>query len=67
MSSHTHVKTRTDSTSIDFMLERKIGNKGHGEGKWPAVEAWLKRTKEVEAYKRAVSKTGHTLHGNFKQ
>lgn len=49
------------------MLERKLGNKGHGEGRWPQVEAWLQRTKEVESYQRAVKRTGYTLSGNFKQ
>lgn len=48
-------------------MERKLGVGGIGEGKWPEVEAWYKRTHEVESYQRAVQKTGYTLNGSFKK
>lgn len=53
--------------SVQFIMERKLGVGGRGEGKWPEVEAWLARTEGEEAYKKAVKKTGYTLDGNFKK
>lgn len=53
--------------SVQFIMERKLGVGGRGEGKWPEVEAWLARTENEKAYKRAVEKTGYTLDGNFKK
>jgi len=34
---------------------------------FPEIEAWMTRTKEEAAYKKAVKKTGYTLEGNFKK
>lgn len=53
--------------SVQFIMERKLGVGGRSEGKWPEVEAWLKRTEGTEAYRRAVERTGYTLDGNFKK
>lgn len=51
--------------SVDYMYERDLGV---GEpGKYPEVEAWLARTKQVESYRRAVERTGYTLDGDFKK
>lgn len=53
--------------SVQFIMERKLGVGGCGEGKWPEVVAWLKRTEAVEAYRKAVDKTGYTLNGNYRK
>lgn len=56
--------------SIEFILTRKLGTFGKtiGDGAWPETEAWLKRTMERPAYKKAVERSGYTLesHGKFK-
>lgn len=44
--------------SIDFIFARELATKG---GSWPRVEKWLKGLHELESYKKAVEKTGHTL------
>lgn len=51
--------------TIDFIFTRKLGTTG---GNWPETEAWLKRTQERPAFKKAVEKTGWTLDskGQFK-
>ncbi|CAN8100136.1 unnamed protein product [Discula destructiva] len=53
--------------SVQFIMERKLGVGGRGEGRWPEVEAWLQRTEAAEAYLKAVDKTGYTLDGNFRK
>lgn len=53
--------------SVQFIMERKLGVGGRGEGKWPEVEKWLARTEGTESYKRAVERTGYTLDGDFKK
>lgn len=53
--------------SVQFIMERKLGVGGRGEGKWPEVEKWLARTEGTEAYKKAVERTGYTLDGDFKK
>lgn len=53
--------------SIQFIMERKLGVGGRGESKWPEVVAWLERTEASEAYRKAVSKTGYTLDGDFRK
>lgn len=53
--------------SVQFIMERKLAVGGRGEGKWPEVEAWLRRTESAPAYQKAVSKTGHTLDGDFRK
>lgn len=51
--------------SIEFILERELGTE---RGRWPETEAWLKRTQERSAYKKAVERSGYTLDskGQFK-
>lgn len=53
--------------SVQFIMERKLGVGGRGEGRWKEVEAWLGRTEEHDAYRRAVQKTGYSLDGNFRK
>lgn len=53
--------------SVQFIMERKLAVGGRGEGKWPEVEDWLQRTESVDAYRKAVDKTGYTLDGNFRK
>ncbi|KAJ4417581.1 hypothetical protein N0V82_006054 [Gnomoniopsis sp. IMI 355080] len=53
--------------SVQFIMERKLGVGGRGEGKWPEVVAWLERTEAVEAYRKAVDKTSYSLDGNFRK
>lgn len=53
--------------SVQFIMERKLGVGGRGEGKWPEVVAWLERTEAMEVYQRAVDKTGYTLDGDFRK
>lgn len=45
--------------SARFILERKLGTGGKS---WPKINEWLERCENTEAYKRAVEKSGHTLH-----
>lgn len=45
--------------SARFILERELGTKG---GNWPKVNEWLARCEATESFKRAVEKSGHTLH-----
>lgn len=45
--------------SIDFIQERGLGTKGKT---WPKIQQWLNACHNDEAYKKAVKKTGHTLH-----
>lgn len=51
--------------SVEFILTRKLGTE---PGQWPETEAWLNRTMERPAYKKAVEKSGYTLdsQGKFK-
>lgn len=55
---------------VEFVFTRKLGTYGKeiGDGAWPETEAWLKRTMDRPAYKKAVEKSGYTLesHGKFK-
>lgn len=53
--------------SVQFIMERKLGVGGRGEGKWPEVVAWLERIEAVEVYQKAVNKTGFSLEGNFRK
>ena len=45
--------------SIDFIQERGLGTKG---GSWPKIQEWLKACHSLDAYRKAVEKTGYTLH-----
>lgn len=45
--------------SVDFILARELGSSG---GKWPKIDAWLRRCEDTDAYKRAVERSGHTLY-----
>ena len=51
--------------SIEFIFARKLGTTS---SEWPETEAWLKRTMERPAYKKAVERSGYTLesYGKFK-
>lgn len=49
--------------SIEFILERKLGTE---KGNWPETEAWLKRTMERSAYRKAVGRSGYTLDSKGK-
>lgn len=53
--------------SVQFIMERRLGVGGRGEGKWPEVVAWLERTEALEPYRKAVDKTGYTLDGDFRK
>jgi glutathione S-transferase len=53
--------------TIEFIMERKLGVKGLGEGRWKEVEAWWGRVRQRQAYKKAVERTGYTLDGDFKK
>ena len=53
-------------SSIEFIFERKLGIDPANK-EFPEIEAWMTRTKEEAAYKKAVKKTGYTLEGNFKK
>lgn len=53
--------------SVQFIMERKLGVGGRGEGRWKEVEAWLGRTEQDDAYRRAVQKTGYSLDGEFRK
>lgn len=52
--------------SIEFIFERKLGVRP-ADNEFPEIIAWMARTKEEPAYKKAVEKTGYTLEGNFKK
>jgi len=52
--------------SIEFIFERKLGVDPAND-EFLEIKAWMKRTKDEAAYKRAVKKTGYTLEGNFKK
>lgn len=45
--------------SCRFILERELGTQGKS---WPKINEWLERCENTPAYKRAVEKSGHTLH-----
>lgn len=45
--------------SAQFTIARGLGTQGR---KWPGVDAWLERCEGLEAYKRAVARSGHTLY-----
>ena len=45
--------------SVDWLLERELGAK---KGDFPTIDRWLDRCHETESWKRAVEKSGHTLH-----
>jgi glutathione S-transferase len=45
--------------SVSFLLERELGAK---KGDYPGIDKWLDRCHEMESWKRAVAKSGHTLH-----
>ena len=45
--------------SIDFMLARELVAK---KGDFPVVDKWLERCHQIDSYKRAVKKSGHTLY-----
>ena len=53
--------------SIEFIFARKLGT-GEDVSKWTETNAWLKKTMERPAYKKAVEKSGYTLesYGKFK-
>ncbi|KAL1884008.1 hypothetical protein Daus18300_000117 [Diaporthe australafricana] len=53
--------------SVQFIMERRLGVGGRGEGRWKEVEAWLGRTEQDDAYLRAVQKTGYSLDGEFRK
>jgi len=52
--------------SIEFIFERKLGVDPAND-EFLEIKAWMTRTKDEEAYKKAVKKTGYTLEGNFKK
>jgi len=67
---YTKTKTKTNTktliSSIEFIFERKLGA-DPANNEFPEIEAWMTRTKEEVAYKKAVEKTGYTLEGDFKK
>jgi hypothetical protein len=64
--SKTKTKTKTLIFSIEFIFERKLGI-DPANNEFPEIQAWMMRTKEEAAYKKAVHKTGYTLEGDFKK
>ncbi|KAK7888049.1 hypothetical protein LTR67_009444 [Exophiala xenobiotica] len=44
--------------SIEFIFARKLGTEG---GDWPNVKKWLEGLQQMEAYRKAVEKTGYSL------
>lgn len=45
--------------SIEFIFARKLGTES--DGRWPRVQSWLDRIREVPSYKKAVERTGYKL------
>lgn len=54
--------------SIEIIYARKLGLNAQeageegGDGRWPETKKWLDRCMATDSFKRAVKKSGYTLH-----
>jgi len=45
--------------SVEFIFTRKLGTES--DGRWPRIQNWLNRIKEVPSYKKAAERTEYKL------